>query len=73
MPIYEYRCDTCGHQHEHLCKLNAKVIICCPDCGSEAYQKCLSVSAPIFLKSSQAASLPICPTTGQACGRCYER
>lgn len=39
MPIYAYRCNSCGFQKDHLQKLNDPVISVCPDCGAEAYAK----------------------------------
>lgn len=72
MPIYEYRCDDCGHVHEHLCKLNSHAVTTCPDCHSHAYHKLLSATASIAVDAF-GDNRPICPTTGQTCGRCYER
>ena len=39
MPIYAYRCNSCGFQKDHLQKLNDPVISTCPECGAEAYAK----------------------------------
>ena len=33
MPIYEYRCGSCGFQKDHLQKLSDPVLTTCPDCG----------------------------------------
>lgn len=51
MPIYEYRCDACGFQKEHLQKLSDPVLTTCPECGEESYQKMLS-AAGFQLKGS---------------------
>ena len=51
MPIYEYRCNDCGFQKEHLQKLNSEPLTTCPSCGSEAYVKLLS-AAGFQLKGS---------------------
>lgn len=51
MPIYEYRCEACGAQKEHLQKLNDAPIAACPECGSSAYGKLLS-AAGFQLKGS---------------------
>jgi len=51
MPIYEYRCDACGFQKEHLQKLNDPVLTTCPECGEERYTKLLS-AAGFQLKGS---------------------
>ena len=44
MPIYEYRCDSCGHQKEHLQKLSDPLLTTCPACGKESYNKLLSAA-----------------------------
>jgi putative FmdB family regulatory protein len=51
MPIYEYRCASCGFQDEHLQKVSERPLTTCPSCGKAKYQKLLS--APGFqLKGS---------------------
>jgi putative FmdB family regulatory protein len=32
MPIYEYRCSSCGFQKEYLRKLSDPVLTVCPEC-----------------------------------------
>jgi len=44
MPIYEYRCEHCGFQKEHLQKMNDAVLTVCPSCNSDRYAKQLSVA-----------------------------
>ena len=39
MPIYAYRCESCGFEKDHLQKLNDPVLIACPECHQETYQK----------------------------------
>jgi putative FmdB family regulatory protein len=51
MPIYEYRCEACGHQEEHLQKLSEKPLSVCPSCGKRSYKKQLS-AAGFQLKGS---------------------
>lgn len=51
MPIYEYRCSSCGHQHEFLQKLSDAPIRRCPQCGQEALEKMVS-AAGFQLKGS---------------------
>lgn len=38
MPLYEFRCKTCGHVEEHLMKMRESYIdkIECWDCGGES-------------------------------------
>jgi len=51
MPIYEYRCDACGHQEEHMQKVSEKPLTKCPGCGKKTYKKQLS-AAGFQLKGS---------------------
>jgi len=44
MPIYEYRCDACGFQKEHLQKMSEPQLTTCPGCGKESYSKLLSAA-----------------------------
>ena len=39
MPIYAYRCDSCGFQKDHLQKLSDPVLSTCPECGAASYAK----------------------------------
>ena len=51
MPIYEYRCEACGFQKEHLQKLSDAPLTDCPECGKVSYAKLLS-AAGFQLKGS---------------------
>jgi len=51
MPIYEYRCESCGFQKDHLQKLSDPVLTTCPECGKDTYAKQLS-AAGFQLKGS---------------------
>ena len=51
MPIYEYRCDACGHQQDHLQKVSEAPLTKCPACGKRKYRKMLS-AAGFQLKGS---------------------
>ena len=44
MPIYEYRCEACGHADEHLQKVSEKPLTVCPACGKPKYRKQLSAA-----------------------------
>jgi putative FmdB family regulatory protein len=39
MPIYAYRCNTCGHAQDVLQKMSDPLLTTCPSCGAQAYQK----------------------------------
>ena len=45
MPLYEYRCDACGHQFEVIQKFSDEPIAICPKCGSGPVAKLLSSPA----------------------------
>ena len=51
MPIYEYRCNECGHEVEALQKLSDAPLVACPACGKPALQKLVS-AAGFQLKGS---------------------
>jgi len=51
MPIYEYRCSSCGFQKEYLRKLSDPALTVCPECGKETFSKMLS-AAGFQLKGS---------------------
>ena len=44
MPIYEYRCNACGHKEEHLQKVSDAPLSVCPSCGKPQYRKQLSAA-----------------------------
>ena len=39
MPIYAYRCTTCGHAKDVLQKMSDPVLTVCPDCGASTFVK----------------------------------
>ena len=51
MPIYEYRCETCGHQEEFLQKVSEPPLTECPACRKSTFSKLLS-AAGFQLKGS---------------------
>jgi putative FmdB family regulatory protein len=51
MPIYEYRCGSCGFEKEYLQKLSDAPITDCPSCGRAAMSKLVS-AAGFQLKGS---------------------
>ena len=51
MPIYEYRCESCGHQQEFLQKVSDAPHTTCPKCGKPSLSKLLS-AAGFQLKGS---------------------
>lgn len=45
MPIYEYKCDDCGHRLEKLQKISDDPVITCPACGNDSLRKLVSAAA----------------------------
>lgn len=39
MPIYAYRCASCGLEKDHLQKMSDPVLSVCPACGQATYSK----------------------------------
>jgi putative FmdB family regulatory protein len=39
MPIYAYRCESCGFQKDVLQKLSDSPLHQCPNCGQDAFRK----------------------------------
>lgn len=44
MPIYEYRCSTCGFQKEYLRKVSDPLLSVCPECSKETFGKMLTAA-----------------------------
>lgn len=44
MPIYEYRCDNCGHELEAFQKLGEALLVECPQCEQNALRKRISAA-----------------------------
>lgn len=51
MPIYAYRCSSCGHANDILQKMSDALLTTCPACSGETFNK--QLTAPGFqLKGS---------------------
>jgi putative FmdB family regulatory protein len=48
MPLYEYRCEACGHQFEKIQRFSDEPISVCPSCGRGPVVKLLSSPAIQF-------------------------
>lgn len=45
MPIYEYRCESCGHEEEALQKMSDAPLTDCPACQTGNLKKKMSATA----------------------------
>lgn len=80
MPIYEYRCNACGFQKEHLQKMSDPQLTTCPECGKETYDKLLSAAgfqlkgngwyATDFKGGNKPSAPPPCQTGEGSCSSC---
>ena len=39
MPIYDYRCTSCGFEKEVMRKISDEQLTTCPECGKETFAK----------------------------------
>jgi len=51
MPIYAYKCGSCGHAKDVLQKISDAPLTTCPSCGAESFSKQLT-AAGFQLKGS---------------------
>lgn len=67
MPIFEYRCEQCGHVMEVLQKSRKATKQVCANCGGSDMKKLLS---GFSVGQSKASSAPACDScaAGPACG-----
>ncbi|NNE06633.1 MAG: zinc ribbon domain-containing protein [Xanthomonadales bacterium] len=45
MPIYEYRCQQCGHELERLQRMSDDPLTDCPSCGEAQLKRLISAAA----------------------------
>lgn len=77
MPIYAYRCTSCGFEKDHLQKLNDPVLVTCPECKQDTYEKQVTAAgfqlkgngwyATDFKGGNRPAAKPETPPACQAC------
>jgi len=44
VPIYEYRCASCGFQKEYLQKVSDPLLSVCPECSKDTFGKMLTAA-----------------------------
>ena len=79
MPIYAYKCESCGHAKDVLQKMSEDPLTQCPSCGSPTFNKQLTAAgfqlkgsgwyATDFKGGAAATSAPaVAGTAGGAAG-----
>lgn len=63
MPIYEFRCEECGHRFSKRASWSEKAAIRCPECGGEKLREIFGLN---FVSSSGNGS---CGEAGGGSGR----
>ncbi|MEW6080547.1 MAG: zinc ribbon domain-containing protein [Bacillota bacterium] len=66
MPIYEFKCSSCGEKFERLCRMGEDSPGPCPGCGSDASKKVLSLFAG---KGSKGSACSGCSSS--KCSSCH--
>lgn len=44
MPIYEYRCSSCGAQKDVMQKFSDEPLVTCPECSKDTFAKQISAA-----------------------------
>ena len=80
MPIYEYRCESCGHEQEVMQKMSDAPLTTCPECNKDTYKKLISAAgfqlkgngwyATDFKGGSQPKEASSCAASQQNGGTC---
>lgn len=80
MPIYEYRCASCGFQKDHIQKMSDAPLVSCPSCNQDTYVKQISAAgfqlkgtgwyATDFKGGAPAASKPAETSSPAPAGGC---
>ncbi|MBF0284267.1 MAG: zinc ribbon domain-containing protein [Magnetococcales bacterium] len=69
MPVYDYKCDGCGHRFEEIHAMDATPISVCPACGASKARKLLTTGGLIGAHSGKSSSPPPMPScSGGGCG-----
>ena len=48
MPLYEYKCNVCGHSFERIVKFSDPPVKTCPQCGKDAVEQLIHAPAVQF-------------------------
>jgi putative FmdB family regulatory protein len=68
MPLYEYRCQNCGHLFEEFVRFGQEPELKCPQCGSTDAQKAFSLfgtsGSSTGSSSAESAAAACAPSGG---------
>jgi putative FmdB family regulatory protein len=65
MPLYEFRCQKCGTEFEHIVFTNDKGPVACPKCGETRTERLLSVFSSTSGADSAVGAGSSCRTTNR--------
>lgn len=68
MPIYEFRCTSCGKIEEFIVTGNRQIEMKCSACGAEDLERVMSTTNHFMGASGSSASAGPCATT-RSCGQ----
>jgi putative FmdB family regulatory protein len=61
MPIYEYKCEKCGHSFDHLTRTLTDIARKCPKCGARNPVKQLSTFSTSERPRHSSCTTGTCP------------
>lgn len=67
MPIYEYRCGSCGSQFEKLVR-SSRLAVACPDCGGEKLEQQYSTFSAQMAGAAKQQAGVCAPAPAGGCG-----
>jgi putative FmdB family regulatory protein len=70
MPIYEFRCGSCGKEFETLVRSSKEEKPCCPSCGASAIRKMSVFAAQTNASSGSNEPQPGMCGCGKRMGSC---
>ena len=52
MPTYDYVCDACGHEFEHVQSMTSRTLRTCPKCGKKKLVRKVGAGAGVIFRGS---------------------
>jgi putative FmdB family regulatory protein len=60
MPTYQYRCSSCGYEHEVFQRMTEDPLKTCPECEKDSFERVISAEGGFLLKGSGFYSTDYC-------------